>query len=439
MAGGEATGDSVRVQKTTKSSALCELHVEVEPARVARAFDRAYRELARQVRVRGFRPGKAPRSVLERLYGPAVAEQVERTLVAETFPEVLEQAGVVPVSEPGIESKPPEPAASFAYTARLEVKPPIELPELRGLPARRPQVEVGEEEVDRELDELRQRHAVLVEEPEDVRVARGHLVTVQFEGRIDGEPFEGGHGEDVKLEIGAGRFLPGFEEQLEGATAGEERRVRARFPEQHPRRELAGREAEFDVRIVAIQRREPPALDDEFAKDVGDFDSLDALRQKVRDDLLAAREREARAVLRKTALDALLDRVTVAVPPGVVEGRLKRRLAAAERDLRQAVAPEVLRGQLLRWEEEWRPHVEREIREEWVLEAVAQQQGLTASDEEVDERLAELARKHGVPPARLRREYAERGLVEAIRSQIREERALEFLLGEANVAEGTDG
>jgi trigger factor len=423
------------VQASAESQAVRELRVEVDAERVRRATERAYRDLGRKVRVRGFRPGKAPRSVLERLYGAVLAEDLERSLVAETLPEAIESAGLSPVSEPSIETSAPEEGKPFHYTVRLEVKPEIELPELRGLAARRPQVEVSDAEVATELESLRQRHASLVEEPEDALVARGHVVTVHFDGQIEGKPFEGGSGREAKLEIGSGRSLPEFEEQLVGASAGEQREIRVRYPDDHPKPELAGRVVDFSVQVVSVQRREIPPLDDEFAKDVGDFESLDALRQRVHKDLLTAHEREARAVLRRTLLDALLERVTLEVPPGVIERRLRRRLDAARQELGDELPPPALHSQLTRWEQEWRPLTEREIREEWVLEAVARQQGLSVSDEELDRRLAELAEEQGMALARLRKAYARAGVLDALRARMLEERALEFLLGGAKVEE----
>src|SRR5690606_27609999 len=202
------------------------LEVEVPPAQVDAAFARAYRGLARSARVRGFRPGRTPVSVLRRLYGAAVAEDVERELVAQTLPAALERSALAPVSEPTIDATPPAEGGPFAYRARIEVKPPIELGSLEGLTARRPSTAVTDEDVDRELEALRQRHAQLVEEPEDATAAPGHFVTIDFTGRIDGEPFPGGSAKEHTVELGSEQLVPGFEEQLVGARAGEERTIR---------------------------------------------------------------------------------------------------------------------------------------------------------------------------------------------------------------------
>jgi len=412
------------------------LEIEVPPAHVDAAFERAYRGLARSARVRGFRPGKAPVSVLRRLYGPAIAEDVERELVSQTLPAALERAALAPVSEPSVDATPPSEGGAFAYRARVEVKPPIELGPVEGLPAKRPSAQVAAEDVERELETLRQRHATLVEEPEDTTAGSGHLLTIDFVGRIDGEPFDGGSSRDHTVELGSGQLVPGFEEQLLGAKAGEERIVRVRFPDDYGSPVLAGKDAEFTVQIGAIRRREVPALDDEFAKDLGDFESLEQVRARIRETLVASRERRARLELRRSLLGALIERVPVEVPANLLRERLHRRLHSAAHDLRErGVRAELVDRQLAQWEEEWRPAVEREIREEWLLQELARREGLSIDDAELEERIGRMAEEQGADPARLRKAYREAGALEALRGQLLEDKAFEFLLAAASVEE----
>ena len=425
----------VRVEASAEGSVVRRIEVTVASGRVRRAFERAYRELARGARVRGFRPGKVPRTVLERLYGHSVAEQIEQTLVAETLPEALEQAGIEPVAEPEVDATHPDAASEFRYTARIEVKPPIELPDTSGLPARRPRVEVAPEEVEGELEALRQRNAPLVEEPEGTRAARGHVLSIDFAGEVEGRPFEGGSGKGVEVELGAGRFLPDFEAQLEGALAGEDREVRVRFPDDYGNAELAGREALFRVHVSEVKRRAVPELDDEFAKDLGDFADLAALRERIRSDLLAMRERASRAELRRSLVDALIARTPFEVPPGMLERELGRQLHAARHRLEGHVPDDALGEQLARWREEWRPRAERDVREALLLEAVARAEGISIGREEVDARIEQMARERGTNAARLRRSFAEGMLEEVVGVELRDEQALARLADRAKVEE----
>ncbi len=337
------------------------------------------------------------------------------------------------MAEPAIEAQPLTDAAAFRYSARIEVKPVLSLPPVRGLPAVRPSAEVRFEEVEEQLETLRQKHAPLVEEAEGSAAARGNVVTVDFVGRIDGKAFEGGSGEDVEIELGAGRFIPGFEEQLEGAHAGDDREVRVRFPDAYGNAELAGQEAVFQVHVAAVKRRVLAELDDEFAKDVGDFASLAELRARIQSDLQASRERAADGAVRRAVMDSLLARTPFDIPQGMVDRRLQRRLSMAHRQLERSVPEEALHQQLERWATEWRPLAEREVREALVLEAVAAQEGLAAEEAELEARLEALAKEQGVEPAKLRTAYQEADLLEALRVQILDEKALDLLVREARI------
>ena len=429
----------VSVSTAETSPILRTLSIEVGERRVKKAFDRAYRDLAKQVRVKGFRPGKAPRSVLERMYGAGLAEELEKSLVQETLLEAVKQSGVEPVSEPDIQSKPPLADAPFAYTAAIEVKPPITLPALSGLPATRPAVVVEESEVDAEIEQLRERRAPLVDVGDDTPAAIGHQITIDYRGTLDGDPFEGGSAENAVLELGSGRFIPGFEEQLVGARVGEEVTVRVSFPDDYPAEDLAGKDAVFEVTVRGLQHKETPALDDEFAAGLGyeNVETVEQLRARLRENLEKERTEAADQEARKTVVDALIERTPFEVPPGMVQRRLTHRLEMAHQQLGQFMPHEELHQQLGRWQEEWRPDAERDVRESLLLEAVADAQEFDASADEVTARIEEQAAEQGTAPDRLREMYDSRGLMAGLESQIREEKALEFLLAGAKVEETT--
>lgn len=431
------TEPSLSVSTTETSPILRTLEVEVDAKEVRKAFDKAYRELGRSVRVRGFRPGKAPRTVLEKLYGASLAEEIEKQLVSDTLAAAVDQSGIEPVAEPDVDATPPIPGEAFRYRVAVEVKPAIELPGLVGLAAKRPRVEVTEEDVREELEGLRQRRATWVEEQAGTVAASGHQLRIDYVGKVDGVGFEGGSAEGALLELGSGRFLPGFEDQLLGVQAGESRDLAVRFPEDYAA-DLAGKDAVFSVTVHAVLRREMPSLDDAFAQALGDgLETLAALEERVRSDLEKAREAESKREARRTLMDDLIGKTGFEVPPGMVENHLRRRLQMAHRQLENAMPHEALHRQLSEWREQWRPDAEREVRETLLLEAVARQQGIEASAEEIDARLAEMAREQGLDPSRLRQAYEEGDALRALGSQICEEKALEFLLAEAKVEETT--
>ncbi len=411
------------------------LEIEVGIKRVARAFERAYRDLAKHAQVKGFRKGKVPRSVLEKMYGPGLGPEVERQLVSETLPDAVELSGYWPIVEPAVDAKPPVDGEPFGYTVRLEIRPEIELPELVGLAGERPATEVGEAEVESRLADFQEQGARPVEEPEETPAENGHILKVDFEGRIDGELFEGGSAEGVEMELGSGRFIPGFEEQLVGACAGEERKVEVGFPEDYGVEALRGKPAIFDVKVGAVSRREKPELDDEFAKDLGDFDSLDALRARIREDMEKQRQGAAEAALRTSVMDSLIAQTSFDVGPAVVERQLDAQIASLQQRFRGQVPEEVMQEQLQRAREEGQPSAERRVRERLLLDEVAKFCEIEIGDEDLQERLGEMAASQGADLAQFEQFAREQGWLEALRAELREERALDWLVGEADVTD----
>ena len=433
----QAEPGTVSAVATEETPVRHRIEVTVAPERVDREFERAYRDLGKRARIKGFRPGKVPRGVLERMYGPSLAEELEDTLVRQTLSEAIEQTHLEPVTEPSVDATSPKPGEAFRYTVRLEVRPAIELPDLEGLPARKPAVSVDEGDIDGELERIRLRNAPVVEEPEGTTAAQGHVLSIDFVGRIDDKPFEGGSGRGVEFEVGAGQFIEGFEEQLVGARAHEDRQVSVRFPEDYANRDLAGKQAVFDVHVGELKRRQLPALDDEFAKDLGDFESLASLRERIRTDLLDLRENFARVALRRSLLDALLERTRFEVPAGLVERQLERQLRQAAERL-EGAPEDAARAQLGRWQEEWRPAAERDVRGMLLMDAIASARALEPAPDALSAEIEQMAKTQGVSVARLQEAIGEDVVRRMARSRLREEMALDFLAATAKVEEISD-
>lgn len=432
----ESSDGQIRVEATEESPILRVLSVTVDASRVDKAFDRTYRNLQKEVRVKGFRPGKAPRSVLERMYGASIPDDIQRLLVAETLGDAIELASLTPVSEPNIDAERPAPSAAFSYEARVELKPEIELPDTQGLPAKRPSVEVAADEVLTQLESLRERSAPIVEEPEGTTAEDGHAVTIDFVGSVDGEVFEGGSAKGHELELGSGQLVPGFEEQLVGVVAGEDRQLQIDFPEDYGNADLAGKHAVFDVHVEAVKKRQPAELDDDFAKDLGDeFETLEQLRERIRSDLQSQREHAAEQMLRRTVMDSLVARTDFELPPGVVERQLQHQIESFRREYENQVPAEVLESQLTRIAEEGREGAERRVREAFLLEAVAKAESVEATDEDVDQRLDEMAEARSMPPAQLRKLARDQGWYESMRSEFVDQKALDLLVERADVEE----
>ncbi len=428
--------DDIQIETNEISAVVREIAIEVAGARVDKAFGRVVNELRKTARVKGFRPGKVPANVVKQMYGEGLAEEIERQLVRETLADAVELAELEPVVEPQIEAEVPSEGKAFRYKARIEIKPEIELPELSALSGERPKVEVGDDELLTELESLRERTTNWVEEDEEVLAENGHQVTIDFVGSIDGVEFEGGSAEGVDLELGSGRMIPGFEDELIGAKSGEERDLNVTFPEDYGNEELSGKAAVFKATVTAIKRKELPELDDDFAKDLGEeFETLDDVREKIKEGMTAQRQHASDQHLHKSLLDDLVTRTSFEVPPGMVERQLESQLQQFEQQMQGRVPEPDLRARLSQMREEGWDDAKRRVQEGLLLEAVAKSAELEATDEEIDARLDEMAEGQGVD-AKLMHDMANaQGWRPAVGAEVVDRKALDHLAEAARLTE----
>ena len=413
------------------------LRIEVPIAEVDAAFDRVYRKLQKKSRVRGFRPGKAPRSVMERYFSEQAQSDVFEVVVGESLRQALEESSLPIISEPKLEPEGlPKQGAAFAYQATVEIRPEIDLQKTRGLSVSAPAPPEPEQDpVEAHLEQLRFQHATLTDAEDGAQASQGHVAVVHYAGTIDGEPFPGGEGRDVEFEIGSGRSLPGFEEALVGLRVGEDKEFDLDVPEDDGREQIAGKQIHFRIELAALKRRELAPLDDEFAKDYSDFDTLDAWKADLGERVQKGREAEKTRRLREATVDAVIAANPFPVPPSLVEQRLSARMSQAVQRLRGRVPDDTLREMVQGWSEEWRPAAERDVRMSFLVGAIASAESFTISDEDYDARLREIAEDSGRPLASVQRECREHGISEAIRLGLLEDRVIDFLLAEATVSE----
>ncbi len=411
--------------------------VEVPAEEVGDAVEHAYRRLARRVRVKGFRIGKTPRSVLERLYGDTIRNEVIQGLVDRTYAQAVKEHALEPVSEPVVEPEKIEEGKPWRYTARFEVKPAVTVARWEGFDIVRPGVEMEEGAVQERLERLAEMHSHLVAEDESVRLARGHFAVIDHEGTIEGRPFAGGKGREATLEIGSGSFVPGFEEQLEGMAKGETREIDVTFPEDDRHEGLAGKQARFRVVLKEIKRKVTPAMDDDFARDMGEFKTLDELRARVREDLRAELEREARREVREQARRLLATQNAVDAPPALVENEFRSTVEGTRRRLAaQGVTMESLGLSTEVLEKEWRPRAEESVKAALILDQIARDQGLAVAPEEIDREIQRIAQESRQSPRAVRAAYEERGLIPLLESRLKEEKALDLVLEKATMQDG---
>lgn len=405
------------------------LQVEVPPPQVKEAVESLYRDLNKRVKIKGFRPGRTPREVLERHYGDYVKEQAISHLINETYPQAISQESLEPISPPTIDTGELTAEHPFTYSAVVEVRPRIEVTGYKGLRLKGKKEKVTSKEIQGELERLRMMHSRLEPVGERDRVQKGDVVLLDFQGFLNARPIRDGKAENYSLEVGSGSMVPGFEEGLIGKKAGVPEEIAVAFPEDHPRKELAGNEVTFQVTVKEIRQRILPSLDDEFAKDVGDYQDLNALKERIKADLEGAKEHRLTEELRQAAIDQLFQVNPVEIPSYLVERRtdellqdLRLRMAAQKQEL-PPEEEQKARG-------EYQKVAEREIRSSLLLEEIGRQESIEAQQEEVEERLQKMASVYQRPFEDLQQNSS---LVAAVRQAVERDKVLDFIIAEAKV------
>jgi trigger factor len=414
--------------------------VDVDAKDVEGSIDRTARQLGRDMKLPGFRKGKVPpEMVVQRLGRETVLTQALESSLGDWYERAMVESGVIPVGDPKLDlTDLPEQGEPLRFSIEVAVRPKAELGEYRGLEVGRDEPEVPEEAIETELNRLREGFARL--NPVDREAKEGDVVLIDYEGRIDGEPFEGGAAHDYLLELGEGRVLPELEKALEGAQAGETRQATVPFPDDYPAEEVAGKTAEFEVNVKEVREKELPELDDGFAAEASEFDTLAELRESISDQIRQILDRQIAERFREAALDAAVANAKVEVPDSVVQARAAELWRRVERSLqRQGVNTETYLQAQGRTREEMieqaRPDAERALKREAVLAAVADAEAIEITEEDMLEALQIPPghEDHGHPePEDALRDIRESGREELLKQDLRMQRALELIGEQAN-------
>jgi len=423
------------MQTSVKELADSRVRVDVEvPAEdVDRGVSRAARGLAREMRMPGFRAGKAPPSlVVQRLgYGTVLQEAIRESLPG-WYEEGLLRSGISPVGDPDIEivTAPEAEGEPLSFKFEIGVRPKAALGEYKGLEVGRAEAAPSEEIVEREIERIREGFARL--EPVERAAADGDVLLIDYEGTIDGKAFEGGKEADRMLELGSGRFIEGFEAQLAGAGGGDRREVKVTFPEDYQAEDLAGKEAVFAVEVKEVREKILPELDDDFAAEASEFDTLEELRADIAERVSEAVGERAEQDFRVAAVDAAVDAATVELPDELVAARAGERLERFERQIAgQGMSPEAFlqmqgktREELI---EESKPDAENELKREAVLTAIAEQEGFEVTDEEMEEALEHTAEHERMSPRKLLERLRAEGRDVLVREDLRVRKAIDLV------------
>jgi len=410
------------------------LTIEVEQDKLEKASEGAAKRISARVNIPGFRKGKAPRRIVENFVGKdAILQEAFEGLAQKAFEDALTEQNMEPVTRPEIDIVTLEDGKDVVFTAKFTQRPDVQLGAYKGLAVPKEEVTVADEDIDRQIEGMRQHQGTLVDAPADAAVKNDDFVTLDFEGFVDGAAFEGGKGEDYPLQIGSGSFIPGFEDQLIGAKVGEERDVNVTFPEEYHAENLKGKDAVFKCKIRSIKSRELPELDDAFAKKASKFETLAELREDVRKNLLAAAERKAETERRSKAIDMATDHCTMEIPPVMVENRITAmiqemamRLEQQGMSLEQYLQYAGLDIGKIR--EDYRETAEKNVRTDLMLEEVAKAEGIKVEGSDLDREVYAMAISYGATPKQVQKIIKEQGRVSDLAATVLRKKTAQFIV-----------
>ena len=425
----------VKTNVTELPESRVRVEAEVAPEEVERRMQQAARELGRQLRIPGFRKGKVPPPVVIRRLGrEAVLDEALRKSLGNWYVDAIDESGISPVGEPNLDvgDLPPE-GKPLSFSIEVGVRPHAKLGEYKGLEVGRREPDADDAAIDQEVERLRDRLATL-ETVERAAQDSDHVV-IDYVGKIDGEPFAGGEARDQLLELGSGRLIPGFEEQLVGATAGEDRAVEVTFPEDYAE-QLAGKQATFDVTVTEVKAKRLPELDDEFATDAGGFDTIAELREDIATRLREVEEHNIEHEFERAVVDAAVAEAQIEVPHQLVHARAHEMIGDTLGALeRQGIGRDAYLRITGKTEEELaheaEPEAERQLRREAVIAAVVDAESIEPSDEELLAALDTTAERGKTSPEKLLEQLRTAGRLQRLRDDVAARQAVELMVAEA--------
>ena len=410
------------------------IHVVVPKDVVEKEIDGFYSELKKTAKIKGFRPGKIPRQILERYYRDHMKEQVVSRIIQNTFEKALSESKISPVSPPDVDSEGLQEGESFKYSAVVEVNPEIQVNDYIGIPLKGKQVSLQEDAVDKRLKELQNLHAQLKPIEEDRAARSGDLVVIDFRGTMNEKPFEGGKGENVSVEIGGGRFPKDFEEGLIGTRPGDKKEIDIIFPEDHPQKTLAGKRALFRLKIREIREKVLPPVDGEFAKDLG-YETLKAVREKIKSELEEEQKSQINRDLENQIVDYLLKKHDFETPQSLVDHQIE----AMIRDLKLNL---VYRGVDLKatrldddkLKAEYRDGAVREVKFGLLLGKIAEMEKISVSDEEIGREFEEIGKRSDKPKDQVEAYYKKNNLLGGLKARLLRGKTVQFLIDKAEMS-----
>ena len=410
------------------------LTIEVEAAEVNKAVDQACKRLANRVSIPGFRKGKAPRMIVERHVGKdAVLQEAFDIVAPKALSKAFDEQKIDPVTRPSVDIETLEEGKDLVFKATVTPRPEVKLGDYKGLNVPKNEVNITDEDVEKQLKTFQDRQGKLVDAPEGAEVKDGDFTTLDFKGLVDGEAFDGGEGKDYPLQIGSNSFIPGFEDQLVGAKIGEERDVNVKFPEEYHAKELAGKDATFKCTIRSIKTKELPAIDDELAKKVSKFETLDELKADIRKNLEENAERTAENDQKSAAIEMATNNITVDIPAVMIDNRVTAMIQEMAMRLEQQGMKleqylQYAGTDIAKLREQYRETAEKNVKTDLMLEEVAKAEDIKVEAKDLDEEVAAMAAAYGATPQQVQKIIKEQGRIGDLAASVLRKKTAQFII-----------
>lgn len=423
----------MNVSLTDVSPSQKKIRVEIPGSKVAEELQKKYRELAKKTKIKGFRPGKVPIGIIKSYYGKAVEQEVSSQFIQDTFHEALKETDIKPLTQADVSESQFEEDGAFTYTAVVDICPPFELPEYKGLNLYKPAIEVTDEQVQEEMGRLAESHAQLKALETERPIAEGDMAIVDFTPIVDGRVLEKGKTEDFMVEVGENRLHPDFDKNLIGHKPGDSFSFDLDYPEDAPTPELAGKQVRFDVTVKDLKIKEVPEVNDEFAQSLGSgqFENLEALKTEFRTKLWERQERISTKRLQTEITDKLMQAATFEISPRVIDREAEFLLANIRRQFEAQGLRFDSEPDSEHYKEMSRVQAEKDIRTRLVLEKIAEAEGIALDSEEEEQVFKDAATKYRMDVKKFKSEFGDSVIVEKDREKKLEDKVLKFIESEA--------
>lgn len=425
---------SIKVEKTDNKNEL-KLEFTVEAQKFDETMKKVYFKTVKYFNIPGFRKGKAPMNIIERYYGKEIFyEDTFNEILQEVYDKELRESNITAVSYPDLDVKQIGKGQDLIFTAVVQTKPEVKPGKYKGIEIKKVEYNVSDEDINHELGHMQERNSRMVT-VDDRAVENGDITVIDFEGFVDGKAFEGGKAEGHELTIGSNTFIPGFEDQIIGMKIDEEKDINVKFPEEYFSKELAGKDATFKVKLHEIKKKELPELDDEFAKDVSEFDTLKELKESIKEKLEKENEQKAKYETEEAAIKAVCDNTEIDIPSGMIETEIDHMEKDMEQRMQyQGLTLDMYLQMIGKTKEEFRKECEDQakdaVKSRLVIEAVANEEKIEADDKEVDEKIKEMAENYGKTEDELK---SNESLRNYLKENLKTEKTIEFIVKNAKI------